>query len=79
MSYEDWDREQQEFFDDLPVVPYLDSDEKEYAQEIFELGFLTHGEDVSAAARDEWWEFTGMEPQDFDWEAWRELMDYGSD
>lgn len=76
MAYEDWDREQQDFFESLPVVPYLDEGERQQAEEIFEDAFLQHGEDSSYEAREEWWDFTGMEPADFDWEHWREMMGY---
>ena len=76
MAYDDWDERQQEFFDDLPVVASLTPEELSDARDIFEDAFLQHGQDSSWEARDEWWEFTGMEPQDFDWGGWREMMGY---
>lgn len=76
MAYDDWDREQQDFFDDLPVVSFLTPDELDQARDIFEDAFLTHGINESWDAREEWWDFTGMDPQDFDWDGWREMMGY---
>lgn len=76
MGYDDWDERQQEFFDDMPVVSYLTPDELSDAQDIFQDAFLSHGEGNSMAAREEWWEFSGMEPDDFDWDGWREMMGY---
>jgi hypothetical protein len=76
MAYDEWDEREREFFDDLPVTAYLTSEELSDARELFEEAFLQHGENLSWEARDDWWEFTGMEPQDFDWHGWREMMGY---
>jgi hypothetical protein len=76
MAYEEWDEREREFFDDLPVTAYLTSEELSDARDLFEEAFLQHGDNLSWEARDDWWEFTGMEPQDFDWVGWREMMGY---
>jgi hypothetical protein len=76
MAYDEWDEREREFFDDLPVTSYLTPGELADARDIFEEAFLQRGHDLSWEARDEWWEFTGMEPQDFNWTGWREMMGY---
>ena len=80
MAYEDWPEEFQEIWDELPVdFDELSPSEQEYAEYMFEEGFMHyHGkmspEDISFA-REEFWDMIGEEFQDsFDWEAWREAM-----
>lgn len=50
-----------------------------HAQDLFERAFIQEY-DISRnerrEAREEYWEWTGTDADQFDWEAWREYMDY---
>jgi len=86
MSYEDWSNDQYDVFDNAPGVVDLETDwEFDYAANLYEVGFTIHSEDYEAygitaedveAARDEFFEFLDADPSEFDWDAWRESMDY---
>jgi hypothetical protein len=53
-----------------PGVHGLTPEEDEYSRKLFERGFIRRGIG-SKVYRDMWFDFTGMDPRDFDWEAWR--------
>lgn len=85
MAYDEWDSQFQDFFDEIPGTDYLDDQESDYAETLFEAGF-THtaeeyesmglSEDAVQAIRDEFFEYMGLEEYEFDWEGWREAMGY---
>lgn len=89
MSYDDWDTSFQDMFDYMPGMAdaeqYDPDFDRSYAEALFEEGF-THraseydaeGLDPSqvAAIRDEFFDYMGMDPSEFDWEEWREAMGY---
>lgn len=86
---DDWGESQREFWDSQPTanpIYYEDSNEWERAQEAFQQGWMDDqrkdehsGVDWSdiLAAREEYYEISGTDSEDFDWEAWREFMGYG--
>lgn len=86
MAYEDLDSGYKDLFEDIPNTDYFEYDwERDYAQELFERGFGHSSEDYDAlgltpeevtAAREEFFDFMGMEIDDFPWDDWREEMGY---
>lgn len=82
MAYEDWDREFRDVFDDIPGVPLFRDYEFERAEELFERGFTHHADEPgydkedAQAAREEFFEFTGLPDELFPWDEWREAMGY---
>lgn len=85
MAYDDWPEEFQEVWDNLEVTDAfegMDSGQIEYAEFMFEEGWMTyedeksHGSDIEFA-REEFWDLVGLEYEEyFDWEGWREAMGY---
>ena len=85
MAYDDWDSSFREVFDNTPGSDYLSSEEFNYAEALFDAGF-THtseeydqmgfSEDQVQAIRDEYFDFMGIEGDQFDWDGWREAMGY---
>lgn len=82
MSYEDWDAEFQGVWDDIPGIPLFRDYEYDRAMELFEAGFTHHSDeadydrDEARAAREEFFEFTGLPEELFPWDDWREAMGY---
>lgn len=82
MAYDDWDAGYQDTWDDIPGIPFLNDWEYDYASDLFERGFTHHsGEDgydadSVADAREEFFDFMGLEYEDFPWDDWREAMGY---
>jgi hypothetical protein len=82
MAYEDWDEEFRDVFDDIPGVPLFRDYEYEIAQDLFERGFTHHADEPgydreeAQAAREEFFEFTGLPDELFPWDEWREAMGY---
>lgn len=82
MAYEDWDRELQEAFDDIPGVSMFRDYEYEIAEELFDRAFTHHADETDYdaddvhAAREEFFEFTGLPEELFPWDEWREAMGY---
>lgn len=82
MAYEDWDSEFQDVFDDIPGVPMFRDYEYDYAADLFERAFTHHSDEEgydandAQAAREEFWEFTGLPEELFPWDEWREAMGY---
>jgi hypothetical protein len=76
----------QDFFGQISGTEFFDSraDER-MAQDLFAVGFgYTAAEydqmgidpDAVHAAREDFFDFMGLEYEDFDWEGWREEMGY---
>jgi len=82
MAFDDWDNDWQELWEDIPGVSMFREYESEIAAELFERGFMTHTGDPGydadevRAARDEFFEFTGLPEDLFPWGDWREAMGY---
>jgi hypothetical protein len=85
VSYDEWDSQFQELFDDLPGADYLTDGESSHAEILFETGFTHTAEEYEsmglspddvAAIREEFFEYMGIDTGDFDWEGWREAMGY---
>jgi hypothetical protein len=82
MAYEDWEPEFQEVWDELPGIPLFREYEYNEAADLFERGFTHHADEPgydredAMAARDEFFEFTGLPEELFDWDGWREAMGY---
>jgi hypothetical protein len=82
VAYDDWDAEFQDVWDDVPGIPYFREYEQNIAEELFERGFTHHaGEegydrDDARAAREEFFEFTGLPEELFPWDEWRDAMGY---
>ena len=61
---------------------FLDADGRDDAHEAFLDGFTHHSNDPgydsteAMDAREMFWEIVGMDPSEFDWEAWAEAMGY---
>lgn len=82
MAYDDWDEEFRGLFDGLPGIPYFRPYELEQAEELFERGFTHHSTDPdydrddARQAREDFFAFTGLPEELFDWDDWREAMGY---
>lgn len=82
MAYEDWDSEFRDVFDDIPGVPMFRDYEYGEAERLFEIGFTHHSDEPgydaaeAQAAREEFFEFTGLPEELFPWDDWREAMGY---
>lgn len=86
MAWDDVDSQQRDIFDQLPASDYFDSEfDRDYAQQLYEIGFTHSADDYDAAgidmdavyaAREEFFEFMQMEDADFPWDEWREAMGY---
>jgi hypothetical protein len=82
-DYEDWPSEWQETFDDIPGIGMFRDYEWEQSAELFERAFMHHSDesgynaDEILAAREEFFEYTGLPEELFPWDEWREAMGYG--
>lgn len=87
MAYDDWAEGMRDLWDSLDgTAPgYMEDWERAYAETEFERGFTHTGEEYDAmgldpdqvyAARMNFFDFMGLEEEDFDWDAWREEMGY---
>ena len=81
MAYRDWDSDFKDIFDQIPGVDYLSSQERAYAEALFEEGFMYSAEQYEEKGlspeaveflREEFWDYMYLPPEEFDWEAWRE-------
>jgi hypothetical protein len=74
--------EWQDVFDDIPGVHLFRDYEYNHAQDLFEAGFTHHANeagydpDAANAAREEFFDFTGLPEELFPWDEWREAMGY---
>lgn len=81
-GYDDWPEDWQDVFDDIPGVSEFRDYEWNIAADLFEQGFMHHSDepgydaDAAQAARDEFFEFTGLPEELFPWDEWREAMGY---
>lgn len=78
----DWPSEWQEVFEDIPGVGMFRDYEFNASAELFERAFMHHSDepgysrDDVNAARDEFFEYTGLPEELFPWDEWRETMGY---
>lgn len=78
-------------WDAVPGSDYIDNPdlfedwERDYAHQLYELGFTHSSEEYDAlgldpdqvhAAREEFFDFMEMEWDEFPWDEWREMMGY---
>jgi len=81
-DFEDWPEDWQDVFDDIPGVAEFRDYELDIAADLFEQAFMHHSSergydsDAVMAARDEFFEFTGLPDSMFPWDEWREAMGY---
>ena len=89
MSYDDWDSSFRDVYDNTPGMgEAYDEDntfDTSYAESLFEVGFTMHSDELEAngytmddvqAIRDEFFDYMGIDVDDFDWQGWREAMGY---
>jgi hypothetical protein len=85
MPYEEWESPFQDVYEGIPGTGYLDDTESNYAEALYETGFMHdsdwyeangYSEDDIQAIREEFFDFMGIDAADFDWEGWREAMGY---
>lgn len=77
-GYDDWGEEFRDVFDDVPGISYFREYEVERAEELFERGFMDRSltPDERMAAREEFFDYTGLPEDMFPWDEWREAMGY---
>lgn len=70
--YDYWDESFQEVWESTPGTAFLDDQENNIAQDLFNLGFIenVHG------YRDEFFDYMEMPEDMFPWAEWREAMGY---
>ena len=81
VAYDDWTPEFQDLWDSLPVdMGELNQEQFDWAELLFEEGFQRYADEVGPGeigwARDEFWDYLGLEYDYFDWDGWREAMGY---
>lgn len=85
-SWREISEERQDVFGDIPGTDFFDTyaDER-YAQELYAVGFgytaaeydaMGIDEDMVHAAREDFFDYMGLEWDDFPWDEWREAMGY---
>jgi hypothetical protein len=78
----DWPDEWREVFDDIPGVGMFRDYEYFESADLFEKAFMHHQDepgydrDAVLAAREEFFEYTGLPEELFPWDDWREAMGY---
>lgn len=79
---EGWPDEWREVFEDIPGVGMFRDYEFERSAELFERGFMHHADEAGYdrdevnAARQEFFDYTGLPEELFPWDDWREAMGY---
>lgn len=78
MAYDDWTPEFRDVWNDIPGVPLFRDYEREISADLYERGWVdsTLTPDEREEARQEFFDFTGLEEQFFPWDEWREAMGY---
>lgn len=75
----------EDLFWQVPGADYIENTDLDYAQAIYAAGFGYHAEDYDGmgfdrdavhAAREDFFNFMGLEWEDFPWDEWREAMGY---
>jgi hypothetical protein len=84
--YDNLDPDRRAVFDEIPGRDYFDTDfDERYAETLFAIGFGYTAEeydgmgldaDAVHAAREDFFDFMGLEWEDFPWDEWREAMGY---
>lgn len=85
MAYEEWSSEFQDLWESTPGVADLEDWEVSHVEALFDAGF-THdafeyddmglSEEDVRAIREEFFDYMGLDAEDFDWQDWREAMGY---
>ncbi len=86
MSFRDWsddtfdwyhDQAYERMFNQIEGVYYLDSEDQQYAEELFETGWLDFYVDPETRdqARIDFFNLVGLADESEFWEEWRELYD----
>jgi hypothetical protein len=75
-GYDHWDSEFREVFDEIPGVPMFREYELNIAENLFYSGWIdmSGSPDERMAAREEFFDFTGVPEEDFPWADWREAL-----
>jgi hypothetical protein len=89
MAYDDWGESFRELYDDVPGMATAYNDDPNfdagYAEALFEVGFTMSAAEMDAAGyspddvaaiREEFFDYIGIDENDFDWADWREAMGY---
>lgn len=79
MAYSDWTPEFQDLWDSIPVEwGSLDDQQYDWAELLYEEGFQRYHDesDQIGWARQEFFDFLGIDDDYFDWDGWREAMGY---
>jgi hypothetical protein len=87
MAYDDWSPEFRELFDTTPGIRDVEPWEESHVEALFEAGFTYRGTEYEAqglspeqveAIRDEFFTYMGLGENGelFDWDEWREAMNY---
>lgn len=75
----------QDLFWDISGTDYIENADLDYAQTLYAVGFGFHADDYDRmgfdmdavhAARENFFDFMGLEWEDFPWAEWREEMGY---
>jgi hypothetical protein len=84
VSFRDWSEEDKEAFDEriytdiynnIEGVLYLNDEQADQAEALFDAGWLTFGEyskEQLDAIRDEFFDLVGLDEEDFDWVTYRD-------
>lgn len=75
------DEEFQELWDHIPGTEFFDTQERNDAMDLFldAFGPTDLSPEERQDAREEFFEWMGIDDYDFPWEDWREWMGYGGD
>lgn len=87
MAFNNWDSETRGLFrrvtseSDPETWQELDSTDKDFVRFMFDLGFVNErvSTPVRVESRNRYFDEMGMDPADFDWNAWRRYMGYSDD
>lgn len=77
-GYDEWGEEFREVFDDIPGIPFFRDYELNEAERLYERGWVDMSLDYweRRAARDEFFDYTGLPSEMFPWDGWRLAMGY---
>lgn len=81
-EYDDWDEPFKDVWDEIPGIPYAEDWEQDHLESLFEKAFMRRSDEAGYSAdavheaREEFFEFLGLAPEDFPWEEWRAAMGY---
>lgn len=82
MAYDDWDPEIQEVYDSAVAFTWLAESENEQdhytAEQLFEYGWVYDAGRNNPEVRETFYDYTGTDERDIDWDSWREYWGYDS-